>query len=192
MAKQKKSAKAKEPAKKVIKTVKPVVVDNQAPSLEIPVHTEGNPDASPVTTAEQKNGDAPADENVTEEVVDLHSKSFSELKTIAEEKGIDLKGLNSAAKLIEAITGNANGGDDLYHVTITMNDQDYKASTDNLRDALLALNPPTIKTKVFFKVEHKGKTVEKLLFVPQARRVFLNKLSAEFFAVNIIKTLNLK
>lgn len=79
--------------------------------------------------------------------------------------------------------------DELYHVSIEMNDEVFEAETDNLEEAILALNPPTIKTKVIFHVEHKGKSYDKLMFVPQARRVFNNKLSAKFFAVTVVKRL---
>jgi hypothetical protein len=79
--------------------------------------------------------------------------------------------------------------EDLFKVSIQMNDEVFESETENLRDCLLSFKFPTIKTKVLFDVEWHGKKVHKLLFVPQARRVFQSRMSAEFFAISIIKQL---
>jgi hypothetical protein len=114
-------------------------------------------------------------------------------------KSVDAKKTKAKAKVIPPVEPAATQppvpptppvvNEDLFHVSIQMNEEVFESETEDLREAILSLNPPTIKTKVKFKVTWHGKEVNKLMFVPQARRVFFNRMSAEFFAVNIIKQL---
>ncbi len=61
----------------------------------------------------------------------------------------------------------------LFHVELKMNDQMMHADTDDLVEAIAAVAPKAIKTKVIFKITDKdGRVAEKMLFAPRARMLF--------------------
>ena len=69
----------------------------------------------------------------------------------------------------------------LYKLSILLGGETYVNTTPNIKESLLDLKPVKIVNKVVITVTHAGKKFEKVLTVMEARRIFTNRLSAEFF-----------
>lgn len=70
-------------------------------------------------------------------------------------------------------------------LTVNVNGQELIAKTDDVAEALLALNPGVIKTKVVITAQGNDKKFEAILFNVKARRIFKDSLSAQFFAKRV-------
>jgi hypothetical protein len=68
-----------------------------------------------------------------------------------------------------------------YKLTVGMNGQVYKCSTDDLETALQELRPDTFKTKVVITVANKFSSVERVLMIPKARMLWMSKLAMSVF-----------
>ncbi len=75
----------------------------------------------------------------------------------------------------------------LFDIEVKMNDQVLTTQTDDLVEAIAALNPKAIKTKVIFKITDKdGRVAEKMLFAPRARMLFRVPLYRRVFVQRLI------
>lgn len=78
----------------------------------------------------------------------------------------------------------------LYKVTIAMNNDTHSFETNDLVQTLLDLKPESFKTKLVITVEKGDRKVEKqVMYSRQVRKLFNNKLTAQFFMRNIEKQL---
>ncbi len=78
----------------------------------------------------------------------------------------------------------------MFNVKIqSVNGLEVDCNTDDLEKTLLEYKPFIIKGKTVIVVEKGDKKVEKLLFVPQARRLFYNNFALKIFARNIQRAL---
>lgn len=79
---------------------------------------------------------------------------------------------------------------DLFNLSVSVaGGKELKESTDNLEKSLLSFRPSLIKGKVTLTVEYKGNTTERVIFVPQARRLFYNDFAIKIFARNLQRSL---
>ena len=76
-----------------------------------------------------------------------------------------------------------------YKLSVYFNDSNQVCITDDLKEALLSLNPSVVKTRVRVILESEGKKAEKMLFVIPAKRVFRNPISAGIFTKSLLASL---
>lgn len=78
----------------------------------------------------------------------------------------------------------------IYNVNVrSVNGLEVNTDTDNLLEAISSFQPQIIKGKVLVTVVRGKKKYERLLFVPQARRLFANEFALNIFARNIQRAL---
>lgn len=73
----------------------------------------------------------------------------------------------------------------LYKLSITMNGETYCADAETLTEALMTFSPGKIVGKILFAVDKGEKHFERLIFPQQARRIFGNRIAAEYFVKGI-------
>jgi len=80
--------------------------------------------------------------------------------------------------------------DKLFHLIVECNGNEFSTETDSLLEAIQSMPvPPIFKTETIFRVTKGAKTIEKVLKVFEARRVFANDVSCEILAINLTKML---
>lgn len=72
-----------------------------------------------------------------------------------------------------------------YKVEVTLLGETLKFNTDNIAETLFNIKPVKISGKVVIKVTKGKKSFEKALNVFQARRLFINRLTATILEKNI-------
>lgn len=75
-------------------------------------------------------------------------------------------------------------GKGAYHLTVAMNEEVFETDTDDIATSIMELKPGHLKTKVIIKVKFKDLEGEFVLFNVRAKRIFINRMAAEFFAKN--------
>lgn len=68
-----------------------------------------------------------------------------------------------------------------YTLTVKMNDEVFKCATNDLEEALGALKPISIKTRVIIRIDSAIGAVERILMVRSARLLFRNPLTRHLF-----------
>lgn len=74
----------------------------------------------------------------------------------------------------------------LFRVEAKFNDELHTAEADNLTDAIMAIQPKVLKTRVVFHVEKDGKQANFLIHRIPALQMFRNKLAMLVFTNRII------
>lgn len=76
---------------------------------------------------------------------------------------------------------------DEYSITCNVNDKEMKCNTDDISKAIedLGKEIKRPKTRMLFKIEKDGKSFEKLLFVKQVKRLFVNAMARRLFVKHI-------
>lgn len=77
-----------------------------------------------------------------------------------------------------------------FKVIIETNGEVYETLTNDIASAIQAVKAPIYKTQTVFKVTYGNKTVERVINVPMARRLFSNPLTAIIFESNLRDALN--
>jgi hypothetical protein len=77
-----------------------------------------------------------------------------------------------------------------YHMIVETNGTEFSTETNDLFQAILDMPiPPLFKTETIFRITKEDKTIEKILQVYEARRVFQNRTSCQLLAINLTKML---
>lgn len=85
--------------------------------------------------------------------------------------------------IIEQPTATQEG---LFRVEAKFNDQTHTAEADNLTEAIMAIQPKVLKTRVTFHIEKDGKQANLLIHRIPALQMFRNKLAMLVFTNRII------
>ena len=72
-----------------------------------------------------------------------------------------------------------------YKLWAKLNDKEYEAETNNLDEAIFSLKPEILYTALHLKITKGGKTVDKYLYLKDARRLFTNSLTRFVFVKNL-------
>ncbi len=72
-----------------------------------------------------------------------------------------------------------------FHLWVKLNDKVHETDTDNLDEAIVALKPEILYTALHMKITKNGKTVDKYLYLKDARRFFTNSLTRFVFIKNL-------
>lgn len=91
--------------------------------------------------------------------------------------------LESHDETVEQPTAQQEG---LFRVEAKFNDAVHTAEADNLTDAIMAIKPRVLKTRVVFHVEKDGKQANLLIHRIPALQMFRNKLAMLVFTNRII------
>lgn len=73
-----------------------------------------------------------------------------------------------------------------YHIEIAINDKHFSLDTDDVRSAILSTEPEFLRTKVVIKITHNGKTLDRLLYLRQAKNLFINRFAMDAFIKNLL------
>lgn len=74
----------------------------------------------------------------------------------------------------------------LFRIEAKFNDQLHTSEADNLTDAIMAIQPKVLKTRVIFHVEKDGKQANLLIHRIPALHIFRSKLAMFVFTNRII------
>jgi hypothetical protein len=74
----------------------------------------------------------------------------------------------------------------IYHLYVELNDKAYETDTNDIAEAIRALRPNVLKTSLVIKVTKDNKTLDRYLYLNNARRLFLNRLTLESFVKNLL------
>jgi hypothetical protein len=74
----------------------------------------------------------------------------------------------------------------LYRVEAKFNDVIHKAEAETLADAIMAIQPKVLKTRVIFHIEKDGKQANLLIHRIPALQMFRNKLAMMVFTNRVI------
>ena len=73
-----------------------------------------------------------------------------------------------------------------YHLVISLNDEVFEFDTDDLRESILSVEPEFLRTKVILKVTKDGKTLDRLYFLQEGKKLFYNKYFMDTLINNLI------
>lgn len=73
-----------------------------------------------------------------------------------------------------------------FSVELKVNDEVYKAKTDNLAEALIELQPPMMKTHVTITVKKGKKVAERFLLLQKAKLMFRSRIGVDAFVNTLI------
>lgn len=73
-----------------------------------------------------------------------------------------------------------------YSVSVSLNGETHTCQTDDLKEAIAALNPKVFKTKVVIKVANKFGGVERVLMIQKAKQLFRINMVMDVFVKNIL------
>lgn len=76
-----------------------------------------------------------------------------------------------------------------YSLKVELNGEVFKFKTDHIARSILSIKPYAIKTATKVTLKKGSKSVERVIFVPAARRLFRNEISAQTLAKNLVMTL---
>ena len=65
-----------------------------------------------------------------------------------------------------------------YTVSLTIGEDTYEASSDDITEAILGLKPSKISNRVLFSLEHDGMKSKVMRTVPACRRIISNRMTA--------------
>lgn len=68
-----------------------------------------------------------------------------------------------------------------YHMKVRMNDQVFECDTNNLEEAIMAIKPAVLKTKIQFEITKDGKLCERQVFVNRGKMIFRNSMFLKTF-----------
>ena len=77
-----------------------------------------------------------------------------------------------------------------YHLIIKLNEEVFETDTDDIAEAIFALNPKRIVTKAVITITKGDQTVDRFLLAMKARMLFKNKLTAQLFAKSVSLAFN--
>jgi hypothetical protein len=73
-----------------------------------------------------------------------------------------------------------------YSLFISLNDKTFDIETDDLREAILSVQPEFLRTKVIIKVTKDSKTLERVLYLAKAKMLFQNKYAMDSLINNLL------
>jgi hypothetical protein len=73
---------------------------------------------------------------------------------------------------------------------VTLNGETFRKRTDDIVETYMSLKPDVLKTNVIIKLTSKGNQSEKVLYLPQGRRSFVNRVAAEILARDLTIAFN--
>jgi len=73
-----------------------------------------------------------------------------------------------------------------FHLVISLNDKVFEFDTDDLRESIMSVEPEFLRTKVILKVTKDGKTLDRLYFLQQGKKLFYNKYFMDTLINNLI------
>jgi uncharacterized protein (UPF0333 family) len=95
-------------------------------------------------------------------------------------KGVEVTNKNVGKVIEDAKKAIENS----FEFVVSVCGQKLTVNTDNLAETILTIKPKKVTGKVIIEVTHNGKKVTRIMHPFQARKLFNNKLMAEFFAKN--------
>lgn len=72
-----------------------------------------------------------------------------------------------------------------YHVLLKLNDKTYEVDTNDIGATILEYKPAVLKTSLIIKVTKGDKTLDRKLYLKDARRLFNNKITLMVFVRNL-------
>lgn len=72
-----------------------------------------------------------------------------------------------------------------YHIVATLNAKDYEADTDDLDEAIYSLRPKVLYSSLILRITKNDKTVVKIFYLKDARRLFSNSLTRFAFVRDV-------
>lgn len=73
-----------------------------------------------------------------------------------------------------------------YRIEVEMNDKVFKVETDDLAEAILALKPEVLKTKVIFRIWKGDLLCQRMAFVTKGRLIFGKQIMLDVFIKQLI------
>lgn len=73
-----------------------------------------------------------------------------------------------------------------YKLEVSFNDEVHKINTDNLEESIASLKPFFLKTKVIIRISKGKESVEHVLFVRPAKRMWATAMGLRTFVNNLI------
>lgn len=73
-----------------------------------------------------------------------------------------------------------------YHVLLKLNDKTYEVDTDDIEATILSYKPAVLKTSLTVRVTKGKKTLDRYLYLKDARRLFNNKITLMVFVRNLL------
>ncbi len=74
----------------------------------------------------------------------------------------------------------------IYHLFIDLNDKTYELDTDDIGAAIMSFRPEILKTSLTIKVTKGNKTLDRYLYLKDAKRLFMNSITLEAFVRNLM------
>ena len=93
---------------------------------------------------------------------------------------------------VETVKASSKKADGKITLSVSFNGETFNTKTDDVKEALLALKPEVIKSKVIIEASANGRTTKQMLFPARAKLIFRNDIAAEVMAKNIKLLLNAK
>ena len=85
---------------------------------------------------------------------------------------------NKVKKIIDPTTSAQGDQKPIYFVSFSVNGQELKTTGNTLLEAMRELKPDTFKTKGILKVVYGDKKVDRILNIPQMKKLFLGDLNS--------------
>ena len=73
----------------------------------------------------------------------------------------------------------------VYHLYLKLNDKVYEVDTDDLEKSILEHKPAILKTSLTLKITKGKKTLDRYLYLRDARRLFTNSITLNAFVRNL-------
>ena len=73
-----------------------------------------------------------------------------------------------------------------YKIDIKINDKEFSIETNDIREAILSTEPDFLRTRVILKITKGDKTLERMLYLQQAKMLFINRYAMDAFLKNLI------
>lgn len=73
-----------------------------------------------------------------------------------------------------------------YHVVVKLNDQVFEFDTNDIKEAILSTKQDFLRTKVLIYVTKDNKTLDRMYYLYQGKRLFEDKYAMDAFIKNLI------
>lgn len=73
-----------------------------------------------------------------------------------------------------------------YHLVVKLNDQVFEIDTNDIAGAIKIYEPEFLRTKLIIQVTKDGKTLDRMFFLNDGKRLFTDKIKMEMFIKNLI------
>ncbi len=74
----------------------------------------------------------------------------------------------------------------MYELSVSIGDFKVNLETDDVATSLLEINPVKVMQRVTFEIRQGDKSISQVLFPIRAKRIFFNRMAAEFFVKRLL------